>query len=162
MVLTFELLGVIEARCADVDAGDVRVRPAHCVLRGLPRSAAGDEDVQVGAERPRRPEQMELGAPTPLVPPLVTSPIEVRGGWRVRMARVERLDRVRRRRRHTRHFTPAPPLRSIAAWFCRAFSSAWSMLKLAGRCRGGNSWNVFRNSPTIAWAGTSRNARSAF
>ena len=46
-------------------------------------------------------------------------------------------------------------------WLARAFSSAWSMLKLAGFCRGGNSSNVLRNSPTIACAGTSRNARSA-
>jgi len=46
-------------------------------------------------------------------------------------------------------------------WLARAFSSAWSMLKLAGFCRGGNSSNVLRNSPTIVCAGTSRNARSA-
>jgi hypothetical protein len=32
------------------------------------------------------------------------------------------------------------------------------MLKLAGRWRGGNLSNVFRNSPTMACAGTSMNA----
>src|SRR5581483_9837089 len=32
------------------------------------------------------------------------------------------------------------------------FSMAWSMVKLAARWRGGNSWNVARNGPTMAWA----------
>ncbi len=41
----------------------------------------------------------------------------------------------------------------------RAFSSAWSMLKLDGLWRGGKSRKVFRNSPTMACAATSRNAR---
>ena len=32
------------------------------------------------------------------------------------------------------------------------FSSTWSIEKLAGACRGGNSWNVDRNLPTVACA----------
>jgi hypothetical protein len=59
------------------------------------------------------------------------------------------------------YFTPPPTAFDIAASCCRALSSASSMLKLAGFCLGGNSLNVLRNSPTMAWAGTSRNVRSA-
>jgi hypothetical protein len=59
------------------------------------------------------------------------------------------------------YFTPPPTAFDIAASCCRALSSASSMLKLAGFCLGGNSLKVLRNSPTVAWAGTSRNVRSA-
>jgi len=59
------------------------------------------------------------------------------------------------------YFTPPPYAFAICCSLARAFSNAWSMLKLAGFWRGGNSWNVLRNSPTIACAGTSRNERSA-
>ena len=55
-------------------------------------------------------------------------------------------------------FTPPPVAMASCSPLCRAFSSAWSMLKLAGRCRGGNSWKVRRNSaddrPGPAPAGT--------
>ena len=120
-----------------------------------------------------------------LVPPLVAGAIEIVDGGRIRMSGVEVANRIgtglghgaaplRRHRRRLppaaafvvcearRYFTPTPAPAAMAACCCRAFSSAWSMLKLAGRCRGGNSLNVLRNSPTIACAGTSRNARSAF
>ena len=60
----------------------------------------------------------------------------------------------------SRYFVGATAAAAIAFSCRRAFSKASSMLKLAGFWRGGNSWNVLRNSPTIACAGTSRNARS--
>jgi hypothetical protein len=40
------------------------------------------------------------------------------------------------------------------------FSMTESRLKLAGFWRGGNSLKLEIHCPTIAWAGTSRNARS--
>ena len=53
----------------------------------------------------------------------------------------------------------AIPFRSIAPSgaqllprFCFIFSTAWSMLKLAARWRGGNSLNVSRNLTVAAWA----------
>src|SRR5262249_19007159 len=55
---------------------------------------------------------------------------------------------------------PAPAV-AIACACSLALSRAWSMLKLAGFWRGGNSANVFKNSPTIACAGTIVNIRSA-
>ena len=94
VVLPLQLLRVIEAGRADVDADDAGVGLAERVLRGLPRSAAGDEDVQIGAVRLVGPQQVVLGAMAILVPPLVASAIEIGDGRRIGVAGVEVADGI--------------------------------------------------------------------
>ena len=94
-VLQFELVRVLDARRADVDADDESVWPAQRVPRGLPRSAAGNEDVEIGAIRCSRPEEVMLGAMTIGIAPLVARAIEVVDGRRIGVAGVELGDRVR-------------------------------------------------------------------
>src|SRR5262245_46253314 len=94
VVLALQRLGVIEARRADVDADDSRRGAADGVLRRLPRAASRHQDVEVGAIRPVRPEQMEIGAMAVLVAPLVARAIEIPDRWRIWMSVVERADRI--------------------------------------------------------------------
>ena len=150
----------------------------ECVLGGLPGAASGDENPQIRTIRPVRPQQVKFASVTIRVLPLVTCAIQIVDGRRIGMAGVEIGDWIARivqtrlqaestisdavpdreqrqspigdRLPHSdRYFTPAPPLVAIASCCLRAFSSAWSMLKLDGRCRGGKSLNVCRNCATI-------------
>ena len=49
VVLLLQRFGVLETRRADIDSDDARARMTKCELRGLPRSASGNEDIEVGA-----------------------------------------------------------------------------------------------------------------
>ena len=89
VVFRNELAGVLQAGRADVDAYDVRLRPAERVLRSLPRTATGDENVQIAAERLLRPEEMVLGAGAIRVAPLVSRAIEILDRRWIGMSRVE-------------------------------------------------------------------------
>ena len=85
---------MIEAGRADVDADDARVGPTEGVFGGLPRAASGDEDIEIGAVRSVRPQQVVLGAMAVLVLPLVSSAIEVGDrGW-IGVAGVELAHRI--------------------------------------------------------------------
>ena len=94
VVFALQLLGVIQAGRADVDAGDAGVGTAQRVLRGLPRSAPGDEDVQICAIRFVRPQQMMLGVMAIRISPLIASAIEVFDGWGIGVVRVELAHRI--------------------------------------------------------------------
>ena len=92
VVLLLQLLGVIDARRADVDADDARVGPAESVLRRLPRAASGDEDVQTPGTTVG-PEQW-YSARGGSRAPLVAGPIGLSRG-RIRMSGVEVANRIR-------------------------------------------------------------------
>src|SRR4029434_2437948 len=88
-VLLSQLLRVFEARRADVDADNVRLRPAESVLRRLPCAAAGDQNMEIGAIRRVGPEQVMLGPMTIGILPFLSRPIEVGDGWRIWVPGVE-------------------------------------------------------------------------
>src|SRR5262245_23038225 len=67
-VLALQIIGVREARGADVDARHARAWTARRVLGRLKRAATGDEDLEILPERHRRPEQMEVDAALLFVP----------------------------------------------------------------------------------------------
>ena len=94
VVLALQLRSVIQAGGADVNADDAGIGAAERILGGLPRSASGDEDIQVGAIRSFGPQQVVLGAMAILVLPLVTSAIQVGDGGRIGMAGVELAHRI--------------------------------------------------------------------
>src|SRR5260370_15886313 len=58
------------------------------------------------------------------------------------------------------YFTPPPMALAISACCRRAFSSASSMLKLAGFCRGGDCSNVLKESPTDCFVRPRQEQRS--
>ena len=58
VVLPLELLGVIEAGGADVNADNARLGPADRIFGGLPSSTSRNKDIQVRTVWPVRPEQM--------------------------------------------------------------------------------------------------------
>src|SRR5262245_44461023 len=62
VVLALEVLSVIDARRADIDANDGGVGSTQGVLGGLPGAASRDQNVQVGAVRPTGPHQVIFGA----------------------------------------------------------------------------------------------------
>src|SRR4029453_4529305 len=88
-VLPSQLLRVFEARRADVDADNVRLRPAESVVRPLPGAAAGDQNIEIGAIRRVGPEQVMLGPMTIGILPFLSRPIEVGDGWRIWVPGVE-------------------------------------------------------------------------
>lgn len=51
IVLLLQLLGVLNARGADIDADHPGLGAAHRVLGGLPRATSSDEDIQRRAIR---------------------------------------------------------------------------------------------------------------
>ncbi len=57
-MFALEFLGASNAGCAEVDAGDLRFRPAHRVLSSLGCPAAGNENRMVFPIRSARPEEM--------------------------------------------------------------------------------------------------------
>ena len=90
VVLALEFLR--EARCSFALTSmptTLRVRPAHRVVRGLRRAAAGDQDAAVVAIRFVRPEEMRFGAPARVVPKPAVGVQVVYRRW-VRMHLVER------------------------------------------------------------------------
>src|SRR6185436_5065338 len=64
-------------------------------------------------------------------------------------------DRLARRRVVPRCERHCPAVRVASS-----FSTTWSIVKLAARCRGGNAWNVWRNSATTDVAASTRYAWS--
>src|SRR5215469_15716446 len=91
LVLALQLLGVLNAGCAEIDAGDVSGRPANGIFCGLRGAAAGNEYRVVLAVRSRGPEEMKISpAPFALLP---TPPIgiEVIDGRGIRIPLVEGL-----------------------------------------------------------------------
>ena len=94
VVTSFQRLGVIDARRADVDTDDARLGTAQGVFRRLPGAAAGDEDVEVGAIRPIGPQQVVLGTTAVLIAPLVAGAIEIVYGRWIRVAGVEVADGI--------------------------------------------------------------------
>ena len=60
IVLSLKIARVAKARLADVDRRDPALGFAKRISRRLRRAAAGDEDFQVSARAPRRPDQMKL------------------------------------------------------------------------------------------------------
>src|SRR5262245_52635302 len=93
-VLLLELLRVLDARHADVDADDPGVRPAERVLGSLPRAASGDQDVEVATIRRAGPQQVILGPKSIRIPPLVARAIQILDGRRIGMTRVEIAHRI--------------------------------------------------------------------
>jgi hypothetical protein len=73
---------------------------------------------------------------------------------------IEIADCSARIRHHVDYFTPTPEPLSSASLCRRSFSITSPMVKLAGRCLGGNSTSVCIYWPTSAPAGISIKARS--
>ena len=85
---------------------------------------------------------MVFGTMSIAVLPFGACAIQIREGRRIRVFGIQRAHGIRggvgcahvsAGGECAHYFTPAPPLVSIAACCWRAFSSAWSMLKLDGR-----------------------------
>jgi hypothetical protein len=85
---------VLETGRTDVNASDARSRVTERILCGLPRSAPGDEDIQIGAIRFVGPKQVIFGPLANFIAPLVASAIEIFYGWGIRMGRVELAYRI--------------------------------------------------------------------
>ena len=94
VVLPLQLRRVIEAGRADVNADDAGVGAAERVLRGLPGSTAGNQDIEVGTIRSVGPQQVILGAMAILVPPLVAGAIEIGHRRRIRVVGIEVADGI--------------------------------------------------------------------
>src|SRR4051794_36918084 len=93
-ILLLQRFGVLETRRADIDGNDARAGMTECELRRLPRSASGNQNVEVRAVFFARPKQMKLGAVDVRVLPQSNSAIEILE-WRwVRMTRVKLADRI--------------------------------------------------------------------
>ena len=73
----------------DIYADNAGVRVAERILCGLPRSAPGDEDVEIRAIGFLRPEQMVLGETPIFVLPRVTSTVQIGDGGRIGVSGVE-------------------------------------------------------------------------
>src|SRR5215469_7401388 len=96
LVLALQLLGVLNAGCAEIDAGDVSGRPANGIFCGLRGAAAGNEYRVVLAVRSRGPEEMKISpAPFAVLPPPPIG-VEVIDGRGVRIPLVEGLNFHRR------------------------------------------------------------------
>ena len=67
-VSALQALRECDALCTDIDADDLRARPAHGVMGGLSGAAPGNEDAAVVPIRLVGPEEMRFGAPAPIVP----------------------------------------------------------------------------------------------
>ena len=94
-VLALQRLRVADAGGAEVDARDARARPAQRDLCRLRRTAARHQDRGILPQRPRRPQQVMLGAAPLVVLPETPVPIEAVDRRRVRTSLVERLYRRR-------------------------------------------------------------------
>src|SRR5262245_8616409 len=125
VVLALEVLSVIDARRADIDANDGGVGSTQGVLGGLPGATSGNQNVQVCAVRPTGPHRVIFGTTAILVAPFVACAIQVGDGRRIRMPGVELGHGVRVHIRFAvpgdldgashdwppdGYFTPAPPL----------------------------------------------------
>ena len=75
--LLLQRFRVLEARRADIDGDDARAGMTECEFRGLPRSASGNEDIEVSAIFLVGPKQVKLGAVDIQVLPHIASAIEV-------------------------------------------------------------------------------------
>jgi hypothetical protein len=95
VVLTLEVLSVIDARRADVDAHYGGVGSTHGVLGGLPGATSCDQNVQVGAVRATGPYQVILGAMAILIAPLRARTSQVRDRRGIGVPGVELGHRVR-------------------------------------------------------------------
>src|SRR5262245_14359100 len=89
VVLPFQPFGVLDARRADVDTDDTCVGTTQRVLGCLPGTASSNEDVEIGAIRFGRPEQVMLRTVAIRIAPFVARAIEVLDRWRIGVTRVE-------------------------------------------------------------------------
>src|SRR5215471_5876186 len=84
LVLEFQLLGVLDTGCAEIDGRDPSRGPTNGVLCGLRGAAAGNEYRVVLAVRSRGPEEMKIRPAALRVPPPLAIGVEVidrRGIW---------------------------------------------------------------------------------
>jgi hypothetical protein len=91
-VSALQLLGVLDAGCAEIDASDLRRRPADSILGRLRGSATGHEYRVLLAERSRWPRKVEVRTPSLRILPSLPVGFEVMDGRGIRIPLVEGLD----------------------------------------------------------------------
>src|ERR1044072_4618211 len=92
VVVLFESFSMLETCRTYIDAYHAGFRMADRILRCLPRSASGDEHIEIGAVLLFGPQQMMFGAVDILIPPHIASTVQIFQGWRKRVTRVEVAD----------------------------------------------------------------------
>src|SRR6476660_545182 len=95
---------MLETCRTDIDTHHAGFGMADRILRCLPRSASGDEYIQIRAVFLFGPQQMMFGAVDVLVPPHLAGTVQVFNRWRKRMTSIEVADGIgiRLRRAHLR------------------------------------------------------------
>src|ERR1044072_8389241 len=94
VVVFFESFSMLETCRTYIDAYHAGFRMADRILRCLPRSASGDEHIEIGAVLLFGPQQMMFGAVDILIPPHIASTVQLFQGWRKRVTRVEVADGI--------------------------------------------------------------------
>src|ERR1700733_869982 len=94
VMLLLKISGVAQARFADVDRGDTRVRLHERMTRGLRRAAASDKDGSIGTRPFQWPQQQRLRAAPLRIAIMIKALFEGGDGRRIGMRLVECANRL--------------------------------------------------------------------